>query len=281
MVSNRQRTLPEIDHTSVTQYWESVKSSILGPYMMDNFGFPVSAGDFRFRTEAKVVRRILRNETLNGTVLDLGSGVGYWAEEFAHRFSQVVAVEGSQALYVALKERCAPYSNICTLHGDVMSFEPKGLYSMVYFGGLLMYLDQHKVIALLQKLIPHLEPNGVILCRESTVRGKTITRTGNYPVVYRTVQDYGRLFTQSRLTLQHMERNEPYVLTQMGCELIAKWKRVVPEQFQALRIVGRLAYWAMRLGYPWITHLPKILRIPYPYLENHFFMLRTQPMVPQ
>ena len=100
-------------------------------------------------------------------------------------------------------------------------------------------------------------------------------------MVYRTVQDYGRLFTQSRLTLQHMERNEPYVLTQMGCELIAKWKRVVPEQFQALRIVGRLAYWAMRLGYPWITHLPKILRIPYPYLENHFFVLRTQPMVPQ
>lgn len=146
--------MPEIDHASVTRYGENVKSSILGPYMMDDFGFPMGAGDFRFRTEARIVRRLLRDEKHNGTVLDLGSGVGYWTEEFARRFSRVVAIEGSPTLYQALKDRCAPYSNIRTIHGDVLSFEPDGPYSLVFFGGLLMYLDEHDMETLVAKADP-------------------------------------------------------------------------------------------------------------------------------
>jgi SAM-dependent methyltransferase len=243
--------------------------------MMDGFGFPVSAGNFRFREEVRIVRRLLGGVEHNGTVLDLGSGVGYWAEEFANSFSQVVAVEGSNALYSALEDRCDPYSNIRAVHGNVLSFDPDDQYSLVFLGGLLMYLDENDVIALLQKLIPHLGSDGVILCRESTVRGETVTRTGDYPVVYRSVSDYKRIFKQCGLTLKHAERNEPYVLMQMGCELIKKWKRFAPKSFQALQIVGRLTYWGLRLGAPLIKRLPKVLGVPFPSLENHFFVLAT------
>lgn len=244
---------------------------------MDGFGFPMSAGDFRFRGETKIVHRLLSNETHQGTVLDLGSGVGYWAEEFARRFSRVVAVEGSLTLYQALRDRCAPYSNICTIHGDVLSFVPNGPYSLIFFGGLLMYLDEHDVIDLLRKLIPWLEPDGIILCRESTVQGETVTRTGNYSVVYRSVPDYTRIFTQCGLTLQNLERNEAYIFTQMGCELIEKWKRIVPESFHALRLIGGLTYWGMRVGTHWITRLPQALGMSFPCLENHFFVLKARP----
>ncbi|GMR20618.1 MAG: hypothetical protein BMS9Abin36_1214 [Gammaproteobacteria bacterium] len=243
--------------------------------MMDGFGFPVSAGDFRFRAEARIVRRLLNSVEHNGTVLDLGSGVGYWAEEFARGFSRVVAVEGSHALYLALEQRCAPYSNIHAIHGNVLSFEPDGHYRLVFLGGLLMYLGETDVITLLQKLIPYLAPDGMILCRESTVRGETVTRTGDYSAVYRSVPDYQRIFKQCGLTLKRTERNEPYILMQMGCELIKKWKRAVPEPFQALPIVGRLTYWGMRLGAPWIKRLPKALGLSFPVLENHYFVLTT------
>lgn len=243
--------------------------------MMEGFGFPESAGEFRFRAEAQIVRRLLRGVEHNGTVLDLGSGVGYWAEEFARSFSRVVAVEGSNVLYLALEERCSPYANIRTIHGNILSFEPDGHYSLVFLGGLLMYVDENDVIALLQKLIPCLEPDGMILCRESTVQGETVTRTGDYPVIYRSVPDYKRIFKQCGLTLEHVERNEPYVLMQMGCELIKIWKRAIPESLQALRIMGRLTYWSMRLGAPLIKRLPKALGIPFPSLENHFFVLGT------
>ena len=270
--------MPEIDHVSVNHYWENVESSILGPYMMNDFGFPVSAGDFRFQAESRIVRRLLSSVERGGTVLDLGSGVGYWAEEFAHNFSRVVAVEGSSVLYVALEKRCTPYPNVRAIHGNVLSFEPDGHYSLIFLGGLLMYLDENDVIALLQKLIPRLGPEGIILCRESTVRGKTVTRTGDYPVVYRSVPEYKRIFEQCGLTLEHVERNEPYVLMQMGCELIKKWKRAVPESLHALQTVGRLTYWGMRLGAPLIKRLPKVLGIPFPSLENHFFVLGATPI---
>lgn len=268
----------EIDHASVNHYWENVKSSILGPYMMDDFGFPENAGDFRFREESLIVRRLLRGVEHNGTVLDLGSGVGCWTEEFARSFSQVVAVEGSSALYPALEKRCAPYSNVQTIHGNVLSCESGGQYSLVFLGGLLMYLDENDIIALLQKLIPCIGPDGIILCRESTVRGETVTSTGEYPVVYRSVSDYKRIFKQCGLTLRHVERNEPYVLMQMGCELIKKWKQVVPKPLQALQIVGRLTYWFLRLAAPLAKRLPKFLGIPFPSLENHFFVLGTGPI---
>lgn len=246
---------------------------------MDGFGFPVGAGNFRFRAETVIVRRLLRDIEHEGAVLDLGSGVGCWAEEFANNFSQVIAVEGSSALYEALDERCGPILNIRTLHGNVLAFEPEGQYSLIFLGGLLMYLNENDLITLLQKLRPYLEPEGIILCRESTVRGETVTRTGDYPVVYRTVADYKRIFEQCGLTLKQVERNEPYVLMQMGCELIKKWKRVIPESIQALPVVGRLTYWGLRLGARGIKPLPKVLGIPFPNLENHFFVLQAEPNV--
>lgn len=246
--------------------------------MMDGFGFPVGAGTYRFHGEVRIVRRLLGSIDHKGSVLDLGSGVGYWAEEFARDFSHVDAIEGSQTLYLALKKRCAPHSNIRTIHGDVLSFEPDGLQSLIFLGGLLMYLDEFDVVALLKKLAPRLTPGGIILCRESTAWGKTVTLTGDYSVVYRSVSDYRRIFKQCGMTLNHVERNEPYVLMQMGCDLIKKWKQIIPKPFQALPIIGGLTYWCIRVTAPFLTRLPKILSIPFPSLENHFFVLGTDPI---
>ncbi|MCK5923281.1 MAG: hypothetical protein KAG66_20245, partial [Methylococcales bacterium] len=176
----------------------------------------------------------------------------------------------------ALDERCGPIPNIRTQLGNVLAFEPEGHYSLVFLGGLLMYLNESDVIALLQKLRPYLGPKGVILCRESTVRGESEARVGDYPVIYRTVADYKRIFRQSGLTLNQVERNEPYVLMQMGCELIKKWKRAMPKPVQALPVVGHLTYWSLRLGARWIKPIPKALSIPFPYLENHFFVARSR-----
>jgi len=265
--------LPEINRASVNRYWADVPPSILGPYMMDGFGFPESAGNFRFRAESRIVQRLTQDLDPNGVALDLGSGIGHWAEQFARKFSQVVAVEGSSTFYQALKERCAAYPNVRPVLGDVLSFELDGQYDLVFLGGLLMYLDEDDVIALLQRLAPCLGPNSIILCRESTVRGQTVTRAGEYPVVYRSVSVYRDLFERCGLTVRHVERNEPYMLLQMACELIKQWKEFVPARIQALRIVGPLTYGGMRLGNSWLMRLARALGISFPMLENHFFVL--------
>ncbi len=267
----------EINQTSVKQYWANVKPSILGPYMMDGFGFPVSAGNFRFQGEFHIVKHLLRDIPQDSTVLDLGSGAGHWAEAFACHFSRVIAVERSHILYQSLEERCIDYPNIHTVHDDVLAFKPSEPYRVVFLGGLLMYLDESDITTLLQKLNEYLEPGGIILCRESTVHGNTLCSQDNaYPVVYRSVLDYQRIFKQCRLTLQQVKINEPYIIMQRGCELIKQWKRWVPESLQVLSVVGRLTYWGLRLGNPCIKRLPKhVFGVPFPKLENHFFVLTS------
>ena len=88
---------PLLDYATVSRYWSKAKPSIMGPYMMDGFGFPPSAGSYRFDAEREIVDRLIDDAGvgLDGKVLDLGSGVGFWAEYFAQRFGEVVAIEAS------------------------------------------------------------------------------------------------------------------------------------------------------------------------------------------
>ncbi|MCZ6817066.1 MAG: class I SAM-dependent methyltransferase, partial [Planctomycetota bacterium] len=180
----------QLDYSRVRAYWGEAKPSLLGPYMMDGFGFPAHAGWFRFRGESDAVEEAIKDLRSSISVLDFGSGVGVWTEYFAQRFAKVVSVEASPILYAALKERCGRYPNVRTFGDDVLSFEPKGKFGLVFLGGLLMYLNERDVRVLLRRLVSCLEPDALILCRESTIRHGTRTLQGDYQVAYRSVETY-------------------------------------------------------------------------------------------
>jgi SAM-dependent methyltransferase len=266
--------MAELDYAAVRRYWNKAQPSILGPYMMEGFGFPPAAGLFRFNGERDIVRRLVQSLDRTGTVLDLGSGVGVWAEEFARHFAQVVAVEASTPLCDALRARCAVWPNVRVVHGDVRSFEPDDRYDLVFLGGMLMYLNDREVIALLRRIVPTLNSGGIILCRETTAREGVVTRSGDYQAAYRSVDVYRGLFAGCRLSVSQIEPNVPYVLMQMGCDLIKRWRTVVPPRWHNPIGLGRLVYWGLRLGNPWITRVPGALGHESPRWLNHFFVLR-------
>ena len=270
----------QLDYSKVRAYWRQATPSILGPYMMDGFGFPASAGRFRFRREQEAVARTVESLPASCSVLDLGSGAGFWTEYFAGRFANVVSVEASPVLHSALEDSCSRYPNVTTCNGDVLSFEPQGKFGLVFLGGLLMYLNDHDARVLLERLAPSLEPGAMILCRESTVRRGTKMLQGEYQVVYRSVETYRRIFADAGFDVVSAEANAAYICPQMGCELVKKWKSLVPEQRWCLPVIGHLAYWGFRIGYPWNTKvIPWLLaRIgrEFPFLTNHFFVLRPR-----
>jgi SAM-dependent methyltransferase len=265
-----------LDYEAVSHYWSTAAPSILGPYMMDGFGFPAGAGRFRFRAECRIVNRLIHAENPDCRVLDLGSGIGFWTEYFARRFSRVVAIEASRPLYKAMEERCAAYGNVTMIQGDVMQFRPEDRYDVVFLGGMLMYLNEEDVTSLLGNLIASLRPGGIVLCRETTVRRGITTRQGDYQAVYRSVADYRRIFAACELSIGKVQLNVPYVLMQMGCEMVTKWKAMMPTRLRCIPIVGRLVYWGLRLGNPWITRVPAALGLDYPALTNHFFVLQPE-----
>ena len=264
-----------LDYSKVNLYWNNAMPSILGPYMMDGFGFPVGAGMFRFQSETRIVEDMIRGIDRNSAVLDMGSGIGCWTEYFARYFRKVISIESSKPLYEAMKRRCAHYPGVKAVYGDVMTFEPGERHELVFLGGMLMYLNENDVITLLRKITPSLGPRGVILCRETTVRNSVVTRSGEYQAVYRSIEVYKDIFRKSGLDIIKVRKNAPYVLLQMGCELIKKWKTVMPEPVQLIPVTGHILYWALRLGNPWIARIAEKLDIEFPELENHFFMLRS------
>ena len=265
----------DIDYSKVSLYWNNTRPSILGPYMMDGFGFPLGAGKFRFKAETGIVKHLIQNLDRNGAVLDLGSGIGYWTEYFAQYFRKVISIESSKPLYEAIKSLCAHYPNVKAVHGDVKTFKPENTYELVFLGGMLMYLNESDVITLLRKITSSLGPQGVILCRETTVRHGVVTRSGEYQAVYRSIQVYKDIFRKSGLDVIKIQKNVPYVLLQMGCELIKKWKTIVLEPVQLIPVLGHILYWVLRLGNPWIIRIAEKLDIVFPELENHFFMLQA------
>ena len=265
----------DVDYAGVARYWRSARTSILGPYMMDGFGFPAGAGQFRFGAEKKIVSRLIRQCSREGTALDLGSGIGHWTEFFAHQFAQVVAVEASQQLYDTLEERCSSLPNVTAFHQNALSFQPCQSYETVFTGGLLMYLNDMDVVGLLRKLRPCLGPNSLVICRESTVQSGIVARDGEYQAVYRSVPIYERMFRESGFDVISVEPNVPYILMQMGCELIKRWKTLAPRRLRFVPVLGRLIYLGLRLGNLWGTRMPAFLGRTFPELTNHFFALRV------
>lgn len=273
--------MAELDYSSVHRYWNKIQPSRLGPYMMDGFGFPEGAGHFRFRAEMKIVQRLAESLRPEGAVLDLGSGVGHWAEFFAGNFGRVVAVEDSASLYEALRERAASHPNIEAIRGNVMEFAPNDRYELIFLGGLLMYLNEPDLIALLRRLVPFLAPGGMMLCRESTVREGTLTRQGEYQATYRSEEAYEAIFRKGGLVITRQEINAPYVLLQMGCEMMSRWKSIGWVGERSVNMAGRLVYWGLRLGNPLIRRLPGALGFKFPQLTNHFFALQPVGVVEQ
>jgi hypothetical protein len=145
----------------------------------------------------------------------------------------------------------------------------------MFFGGMLMYLKTKDVVALLHRLIPFMEVGGMILCRETTVREGTVTLEGEYQAVYRSVASYSRIFEECGLTVSTAELNLPYTLLQIGCEGVRKWKKMMPKSSRLTPVVGRLAYWALRLLDPLALRVPEALGLQIPRLTNHFFVLRA------
>ena len=137
-----------------------------------------------------------------------------------------------------------------------------------------MYLKDVDAVCLLRRLRSHLGQSSLIVCRESTVRSGTLTRSGAYQAVYRSVPIYERMFREAGFEVVSVEPNVPYMLIQMGCELIKRWKTLAPRPLQFIPVLGRLTYLALRLGNPWIIRTPAILGLDFPELTNHFFVLR-------
>lgn len=100
-------------------------------------------------------------EYLDGTVLDLGCGLGNLTVEAARRGHQVLAVDSSPAA-VARIEAVARREDlpIRTLVADLACWKIEGSYSTIVAIGLLMFFPRERAIELIRGVQEHVKPGG-------------------------------------------------------------------------------------------------------------------------
>ena len=64
------------------------------------------------------------------------------------------------------------------------------------------------------------------------------------------------------------------ILMEMGIQFLENWKGLIPNPVQMISILGPGVYYSLRLLNPLLFGIQKIVRIEYPKLENHFFVLK-------
>jgi protein-L-isoaspartate O-methyltransferase len=270
----------QIDDAVVESYFDGAGGTTAASMSMMAHGhnLPLNAMAQRLAKEQKTIRGWLDAVGTSGKVLDVGCGAGAWVEIFANRYAGVVGIERSQLMVDAAKIRVAHMANAEIMSGDGRKDLPDGPFDMIFVGGLFMYLSDADALALIDALKQRLGTGGSIILRESTVRTGNLLAKGEYQAIYRSVDSYRQLFQEAEIDCQEVRQNPGYRNIVMAEELVSfrrKWLPFLPKDSD---LMGNLTWWLLRGTAPisfWA--LPQALsglKIPWPRLQNHFFLLR-------
>jgi hypothetical protein len=143
-----------------------------------------------------------------------------------------------------------------------------------------MYLDRADAEALLRRL-SQLAPNGRIILRESGVRSGVEVGTGEYQVVYRSVQEYQAIADDAALRVVAVERNRGYAHMEMAITLTDMMRRLPPLARREASAVGGPLWRLLRATSPVTLELfPRALEavgLEWPHLINNFLLLEPDP----
>jgi len=247
--------------------------------MAHEHNLPPRSAAYRLKVENETMRDWLDSVPALGAVLDVGCGAGSWVEKLAQRYGSVIGVERSAQMVEAAKERVAHLPNAQILKGDVRTDLPKGLFDLIFLGGMCMYLNDADVVALVGELKKRLTETGTIILRESTVRKGVYVPQGNYQAVYRNVALYKRLFQEGGLEVEAVRRNYGYNSLVTAEELVSlrrKWLPFLPKASASLgQITWSLMLWTAPLSFWALPRVLGRLHLSWPRLQNHFFKLQA------
>lgn len=163
--------------------------------------------------------------TRDTRVMDIGCGVGRWADLLAPQVAAYLGTDFCEAYVSAAQERLDSAGLPRTTHRcqylaaedisvTALSITPP--FDLVIVAGLLTFLNDDDVLTLLRKLPDLTERQGTIYIREPvglegrlTLREHYSEELGEYyHAVYRSVQEYEALFRQTLNTFQFL-RDQP------------------------------------------------------------------------
>lgn len=270
-----------LDYDAVRAYWEAAADEAeSASYMAHEQGLPRACIEHRYALEHAVVSRWFAPLGPTAAVLDVGCGAGAWTALFAQQYGRVVGVDASSGMLATARRRLAGHDNVELVHGDALTAPLHGEFDGVLLGGLLMYLDRADAERLLIRL-RQLTPNGRIILRESGVRSGVEVRTGEYQVVYRSVQEYRAIAEAAGLRVVSVERNRGYAHMEIAITLTEMLRRLPPLARREASATGGPLWRVLQATAPIsLELLPRALEaigVKWPKLINNFLLLERDP----
>lgn len=156
-----------------------------------------------YRCEAEQERFLgLLSPTRKTRVLEVGSGGGRWGLFLADKVSSYVGLDISpRMIEIAEEERARrQMSNVRFECRSLLEFGSDQMFDLVYFSGVLQYMDDEVVELCLAKAASLLSKGGAIISRDSVQKSSRVEKAGDYPVIYRTEAEYLRFFGNAGFT---------------------------------------------------------------------------------
>lgn len=149
--------------------------------------------------------------TAQTSVLEIGSGGGRWGFFFADKVSYYQGLDlSAEMVALAEKERLRRgLENVHFAAQDLLSWESSRKFDLIYFSGVLQYMNDDVVADTLGRAGELLAEGGVIVSRDSIQTQERVEREGEYPVVYRCVSEYADLFARAGYRMVYSARSYP------------------------------------------------------------------------
>ncbi len=198
-----------IDTSNTKRFWDSVaEKSALSD--LTSVGMLTEGNEFnaRYRREEEE-KHFLRiaNPKKSAKVLEVGSGGGRWAFFLSDKVADVIGIDFSeQMVQLAEKQRIErSINNVYFIKSDLLGYNCNEKFDIIYFSGILQYINDHEIVLTLKKAKEFLVPGGLVVSRDTIQSGRRITMDGDYPVIYRTIEEYEALFQEAGYRLEYCE----------------------------------------------------------------------------
>jgi ubiquinone/menaquinone biosynthesis C-methylase UbiE len=159
--------------------------------------------DYRIIQEEKVFNELI-DITKIKNVLEVGCGGGRWSFYLSDKVNFVKGIDISSEM-INLSKKNAEEQNIKNVDFEEIDFldlSEDVKYDLVYFSGVLQYIDDGSIKKIAEKLKTIINQDSIVLSRDTMQSAKRVVKNGNYPVTYRTMDEYIGLFKSQNFALR-------------------------------------------------------------------------------
>lgn len=201
----------EIDNNSTKEFWENranninnLQTVLLGS---DKTGIEQNT---RNEHEKLIVESVVK-QIKNPRILDIGCGIGRWAENLINQFDSYTGVDFSEGFINFASEKFANYSNIKFYNSSILNLDKEILNSKFNFiicTGVLMYINDSNIFDIL-KAFRRVTPEYVYIQESISLMDARLTLNKfeskdlqtNYNAIYRTKQEYEEYFKTNKFDI--------------------------------------------------------------------------------